>query len=33
MTKIKPIQVAIVMFICLGACHLLGCDKNHEHPE
>ena len=32
MVRIKPIQAAIVMFLCLGAGLLMGCDKNHEHP-
>ena len=32
MTRIKPIQATIVMFLCLGAGLLMGCDKNHEHP-
>lgn len=32
MTRIKPIQAAIVILICLGTGLVAGCDKNHEHP-
>ncbi len=32
MTRIKPIQAAIVILICLGAGLTVGCDNNDEHP-
>ncbi len=32
MTRIKPIQAAIVILICLGAGLTVGCDSNDEHP-
>jgi len=32
MTRIRPIQAAIVILVCLVAGLPAGCDKNKEHP-